>query len=246
MKKSEARARKLKKLEAESLFSNLLSDSERKHLHSDEGAFDTSEEVPIFIQSSADDQLDYKDFLDSLLDPVTGTVRDFRVDDRALPAAKNYYDFCFNIIGKDAHPPWARQFFIAISLLGEICPHCSNKKYLDIHNIPKDFPTIDIVSKKRLVLLENGVCPICGRTKHQLIVEGSLRNYNQGVYCLGQRSGKSSTAAEIAAYTLHRYMKYPMLAELSPYMQKSTQLTGIFCSLTFKKALLSSLRFRRS
>ena len=66
MKKSEARARKLKKLEAESLFSNLLSDSERKHLHSDEGAFDTSEEVPIFIQSSADDQLDYKDFLDSL------------------------------------------------------------------------------------------------------------------------------------------------------------------------------------
>ena len=66
MKKSEARAKKLKKLEAESLFSNLLSDSERKHLHSDEGAFDTSEEVPIFIQSSADDQLDYKDFLESL------------------------------------------------------------------------------------------------------------------------------------------------------------------------------------
>ena len=238
MKKSEIRAKKLKSLEAESLFSNLLSDSERKHLHSDEGAFDTSEEdTSAFIHSSDDDQLDYKDFLDSLLDPITGTVRDFRVDDRALPAAKNYYDFCFNIIGKDAHPPWSRQFFIAASFLGEICPHCSNKKYLDIHNIPKDFPTLDLKSKKRLVLLENGVCPICGRTKHELISSGSMLNYNQGVYVLGQRSGKSSTAASIAAYTLHRYMKYPMLAELSPYMQKSTQLTGIFCSLTFKKAL---------
>ena len=241
MKKSEARAKKLQSLDAESLFSNLLSDSERKHLHQ-EDAFSASES-PIMVNDSdlpsltVENDLDFKDFMDSLLDPVTGTVRDFRIDDRALPAAKNYYDFCFNIIGKDAHPPWARQFFIAVSLLGEICPHCSNKKFLDIHNIPKDFPTIDIVSKKRLVLLENGVCPICGRTKHQLIVEGSLRNYNQGVYCLGQRSGKSSTAAEIAAYTLHRYMKYPMLAELSPYMQKSTQLTGIFCSLTFKKAL---------
>lgn len=240
MKKSEARAKKLQSLDAESLFSNLLSDSEKKHLHQ-EDAFSASEALMVedsdLSKLTVENDLDFKDFMGSLLDPVTGTVRDFRIDDRDLPAAVNYYDFCFNIIGKDAHPPWARQFFIAVSLLGEICPHCSNKNYLNIHNIPKDFPTSDLVSRKRLVLLENGVCPVCGRTKHQLISSGLLNNYNQGVYCLGQRSGKSSTAAEIAAYTLHRYMKYPMLAELSPYMQKSTQLTGIFCSLTFKKAL---------
>lgn len=238
MKKSEARAKKLQSLGAESLFSNLLTSSERKHLHSndDEDAFSSIEESNYF-KPDQDNDLDYKDFLDSLLDPVTGTVRDFRIDDRDLPAAKNYYDFCFNIIGKDAHPPWARQFFIATMFLGEYCPYCSNKKCLDIHNIPKDFPTIDLKSKKRLVLLENGVCPVCGRTKYELISSGAMNNYNQGTYVLGQRSGKSSTAASIAAYTLHRYMKYPMLAELSPYMQKSTQLTGIFCSLTFKKAL---------
>lgn len=190
MKKSEARAKKLQSLGAESLFSNLLSDSERKHLHQ-EDAFSASEALMIedsdLSKLTVENDLDFKDFMGSLLDPVTGTVRDFRIDDRDLPAAVNYYDFCFNIIGKDAHPPWARQFFIAVSLLGEICPHCSNKKYLNIHNIPKDFPTSDLVSKKRLVLLENGICPVCGRTKHQLISSGLLNNYNQGVFCLGQR-----------------------------------------------------------
>lgn len=217
---------------AESLFYNLISSSNSSSLSS--ALYSNDAEL---FSIKDEDSLDFKEFMDSLLDEATGTVRDFRIDDRKLPAASNYYDFCFNIIGKDAHPPWARQFFIAAALLGEICPSCSNKKYLNIHNIPKDFPTIDLKSKKRLVLLENGICPICGKTKHQLVSSGVLHNYNQGVYCLGQRSGKSSTAAMIAAYTLHRYMKYPMLAELSPYMQKSTQLTGIFCSLTFKKAL---------
>ena len=196
MKKSEARAKKLQSLDAESLFSNLLSDSERKHLHQ-EDAFSASEALMVedsdLSKLTVENDLDFKDFMGSLLDPVTGTVRDFRIDDRDLPAAVNYYDFCFNIIGKDAHPPWARQFFIAVSLLGEICPHCSNKKYLNIHNIPKDFPTSDLVSRKRLVLLENGICPVCGRTKHQLISSGLLNNYNQGVYCLGQRCVSADT-----------------------------------------------------
>ena len=244
MKKSEVRARKLKELEAENLFSSLLSNSERKHLDNlSQGASLASDSQFIEAASiTADthdvaDDLDYKEFMSSLLDPVTGTVRDFRIDDRKLPAAINYYDFCFNIIGKDAHPPWSRQYWAAAMLLGEICPYCSNKKYLDIFNIPKDFPTIDLKHKKRLVILENGVCPVCGRTHYGLVHSGALNPYNQGVYIFGQRSGKSSTAASIAAYTLHRYLKYPMLAELSPYMQKSTQLTGIFCSLTFKKAV---------
>lgn len=228
----QARRRRLKELGAESLFSSLLDSSS-------DSSYSAS---TINIDDLPDDHdvksdLDYKEFMESLLDPQTGTLRDFRIDDRSLHAATNYYDFCLNVIGKDAHMPWSRQFFASAMMLGEICPHCSNKKYLHIEGIPKDMPAVDLSHPKRLVLLENGVCPICGRTKHQLLSEGSLNPYNQGTFVWGQRSGKSSTAASIAAYTLHRYMKYPMLADLSSYMQKSTQLTAIFCSLTFKKAV---------
>lgn len=184
------------------------------------------------------DDLDYNDFMNSLVDPVTGSLRDFRIDDRSLPAAVNFYDYCLNINKGELNIPWARQLIAVESFLGEICPYCSNKKYLDPLEVPKDFPPEDLKNPKRLVFLENGVCPICGRTKKQIYHDHMFPRYTQGVYIWGQRSGKSSTAASIASYTLHRYLKYPMLAELAPrMMQKSTQLTGIFCSLTFKKAV---------
>lgn len=184
------------------------------------------------------DDLDYNDFMNSLVDPVTGSLRDFRIDDRSLPAAVNFYDYCLNINKGELNIPWARQLIALESFLGEICPYCSNKKYLDPLEVPKDFPPEDLKNPKRLVFLENGVCPICGRTKKHIYHENKFPRYTQGVIVWGQRSGKSSSAASIASYTLHRYLKYPMLAELAPrMMQKSTQLTGIFCSLTFKKAV---------
>ena len=184
------------------------------------------------------EDLDYNDFMNSLVDPITGTLRDFRIDDRSLPAAVNFYDYCLNINKGELNIPWARQLIALESFLGEICPYCSNKKYLDPLEVPKDFPPEDLKNPKRLVFLENGVCPICGRTKKHIYHENKFPRYTQGVVVWGQRSGKSSSAASIASYTLHRYLKYPMLAELAPrMMQKSTQLTGIFCSLTFKKAV---------
>lgn len=133
------------------------------------------------------EDLDYNEFMNSLVDPVTGTLRDFRIDDRSLPAAVNFYDYCLNINKGELNIPWARQLIALESFLGEICPYCSNKKYLDPLEVPKDFPPEDLKNPKRLVFLENGVCPICGRTKKHIYHENKFPRYTQGVIVWGQR-----------------------------------------------------------
>jgi hypothetical protein len=181
------------------------------------------------------EDFDIRTLMNEATDPVTGVVRDLKIDDRDLPLAKNYYDFAFVIIGKDAHPPWARQMWTGLMLFGEVCPCCSNPKYLDIQNISKTMPAKNI--KEHLVLLEHGKCPKCKREKWDLIKNHGLRNYQQLVNLLGQRSGKSSSAASYAAYLTHRYLKFPNLASLSTSMQASTELTCTFVSLSLTKAI---------
>ena len=237
----------LASLQIDKLLPSLMSDDEKAELkkirinkkRAKKGlpAKEKAPPPPVTFSMQDPDSLMMKDFMAGLIDPVTGVIRDLRVDDRGLREAVNYYDFIYNIVGKDAHPPWARQFLASVTTFGEICPKCSNPKWMDIFQVPKDFPTKDLKHPKRLVFLENGVCPHCGLTKRDILKDKLMPWYNQFVYVWGQRSGKSSTAATMAAYTLHKYMKYPMLATLTKSMQRSTQLTGIFCSLSYDKAV---------
>lgn len=161
------------------------------------------------------EDLDYNEFMNSLVDPVTGTLRDFRVDDRSLPAAVNFYDYCLNINKGELNIPWARQLIAVESFLGEICPYCSNKKYLDPLEVPKDFPPEDLKNPKRLVLLENGVCPICGRTKKQIYRENTFPRYTQGVFVWGQRcvSGNTWILTDTGLYTIKS-----LIAFKKPYL----------------------------
>lgn len=181
------------------------------------------------------EEFDVRAMMRDATDPVTGTVRDLKIDDRDMPLAKNYYDFSFRIIGKDAHPPWARQMWTGLMLFAEVCPCCSNPKYMDIHNVPKRMPAKDLPAE--LTILEHGVCPKCKRTKWELYKNHGLKLYQQLANLLGQRSGKSSSAAGYAAYATHRYLKFPNLAQLSTSMQASTELTATFVSLSLSKAI---------
>lgn len=171
-------------------------------------------------------------------DPDTGLLRDLKIDDRDLPQAKNYYDYAFNIIGKDANPPWLIQMWSSIMLFAEYCPCCSDKRWIDlgyiVDKVDKHTPS-DLLAE-HLCLLVNGKCPKCKRTKFELVQSHGLRNYQEFVNVLGQRSGKSSDAASKCSYLTHRYLKFPKLATLTRAMQKSTELTGTFVSLTFSKA----------
>lgn len=183
------------------------------------------------------DDFDIRALMDSAQDPVTGTLRNLKIDDRDLAWAKNYYDYSYKIIGRDANPPWSRQMWTGLLLFGEVCTACTKPKWLDIENIPKDFDSEFLPDM--LTLLEHGVCPCCKRHKWDLIKNHKLNNYQQLVNVLGQRSGKSSSAAGgYATYLTHQYLKFPDLGSMAKSdMQASTELTGTFVSLNFAKAI---------
>lgn len=172
-------------------------------------------------------------------DPDTGLLRDLKIDDGDLHHASSFYDFCFNVIKGDAHPPWMMQMWIGLMLFAEVCPVCSNKKWLSldymVSNVDKAAPSEGIT--ENLKILRHGVCPKCKRSKHELIKNWGLVDYVELVNVLGQRSGKSASAATYSSYITHRYLKFPKLATMTKAMQKSTELTGTFVSLTFNKAL---------
>jgi hypothetical protein len=185
------------------------------------------------------DDFDIMAYMRDAEDPATGMLRDLKIDTRDLANAKNYYDFAVNIMGADKGKfsvPWARQMWIGLMLFGEVCPCCSDKRVFDIHNIPKNLDVERLL--KRMTLLEYGICPKCKRHKWDLIKNHGLNNYRQLVNVLGQRSGKSSSAAGYFGYMAHRYLMFPNLAELVPtMMQASTQLTCTMVSLNFNKAV---------
>lgn len=191
------------------------------------------------LESKYGDDFDIVGLMAEARDPDTGLLRDLKVDDRDLRHASSFYDYSFNVIGEDAHPPWIIQMWTGLLLFGEVCPVCSNKKWLDlewfVENIPKNKPSRDI--KEGIKVLKHGVCPKCKRTKFELIRDHGLNNYTELVNVLGQRSGKSSSAAMLSSYHLHRMLKFPRLADHTTAMQKSTELTATFVSLTFAKAL---------
>lgn len=183
------------------------------------------------------DDFDIKELMAQAEDPLTGTMRNLRIDDRDLKHAKNYWDYSANIIGKDANMPWAKQMWTGLMLHGEVCTYCTKSKYLEVSNIPKDLNSHEF--PKLMVLLEHGVCPKCGRHKWDLIKNHNLMNYLELVNVLGQRSGKSSSSAGgYAPYDAHCWMKFPNLPALVPEsMQASTELTTTFVSLNMGKAI---------
>jgi hypothetical protein len=214
---------------ARELFSELLT----PHMHQ-EG------EAGILVPTEKyGDDFDIIGLMTDARDPDTGLLRDLKIDDRDLAHASSFYDYAFNIIGEDAHPPWMVQMWIGLMLFAEICPVCSDKRWLDLEwfvtNVDKSMPSKEI--KQGLKILKHGVCPKCKRSKHELITGHGLHNYTELVNVLGQRSGKSSSAALYESYHLHRILKFPRLADHTKAMQKSTELTITFVSLTFAKAL---------
>ena len=191
------------------------------------------------IETKYGDDFDILALMNSAKDPDTGLMRDLKVDDGDLRHASSYYDYCFNVIKEDAHPPWMIQMWIGLMLFAEFCPVCSDKRWLSldymVNHVDRSLPSEGI--KDHIKILKHGVCPKCKLTKYELIKKHSLTNYVELVNVLGQRSGKSASAAGYSSYVTHRYLKFPKLATMTKAMQKSTELTGTFVSLTFAKAL---------
>jgi hypothetical protein len=209
------------------------------------GEADKQQAIDLTIKGSApvievdDDDFDIVKIMSDATDPDTGLMRDLKIDDRDLEQASSFYDYTQRLIINENKPPWLIQMWTGLMLFGEVCPVCSDKRWLDldwvVENVDKSMPSKDI--KQGLKILRHGVCPKCKRTKGELIANHGLNNYVELVNVLGQRSGKSSSAAGgYATYSLHRWLKFPRLADLTSSMQASTELTGTFVALTASRA----------
>ncbi|MDN3040657.1 hypothetical protein P2L35_13230, partial [Enterococcus faecium] len=230
------------------LFPGLLSESEMEEIQNrrvkakPKGKVATVREDEYIIRGGGTDEngmavddFDIARYMQEAEDQNTGTLHDLKVDTRDMRQAKNFYDYAFNMQNPKANPPWSRQLWVGTMLFGEACPVCSNKAWLDVHNVPVDYKAKEM--PEHIQFLEYGKCPKCKRGKWELIQNHGLRNYLQYVGVIGQRGSKSSLTALLSSYALHRYVKFPNYASLSKSMQASTELTGTFVSLTFAKAV---------
>lgn len=186
------------------------------------------------IDKEYGEDFDVRKLMKAAKDPLTGTLRDLKLDDRELPTAKNYWDWIFNVSGGKERP-WARQMWVMLKFFNELCPRCNRPDmYSDILSIDKSMDSEEL--GKRMTILEFGVCPGCGARKSELVRNGDMNLYDELVLVWGQRSGKSTTAVGGSAYHLHRFLKFPMFGTLVPTMSTATPLTAAFVSLTFGKA----------
>lgn len=177
---------------------------------------------------------------DSLYDTVLAAISsnslmpvDLDVDDSHLWEAPNFFEWCMSGKGIKFRP-FARQMWIGLHLFGDICPRCSDPEWFnDVQAFPVDFNTRDM--PEHLQLMENGVCPNCGHGKHEFVASGEMRNVMELSACLGQRAGKSATAAAFSSYHSHKILKMVRPAEFYG-LAAATTLTGTYTGLTLGRA----------
>ena len=167
--------------------------------------------------------------VDSSYDEDTRTVRDLKIDDRDLPRAKNYFDFCTKFLAKDSKIPFARQMYLGYHLFAEYCPRCSNPKWENILEIPVAYPSRDLPAE--IQFLEHGKCPKCKVTRSELIINGELNLYNELDACVGQRGGKSVFSASASVYLAHSYLKLPKISQICPGIQDFTPIVATFVAV---------------
>lgn len=170
--------------------------------------------------------------LDTLLDPLTNQPRDLKVDDRDLPEFKNYHDFLTDQRYGLGLAPFSRQLWAMAALFQEICPFCSNPKWLNIEDVPVDGTLDDC--RENLVFTNFGKCPKCKKPRTKFEKAFPYRSEFMGL--LGQRVGKSTMlVAPSTLYLTHKILKLP-----KPYMMfglNPTPLIGTMVAQTYKKAV---------
>lgn len=157
--------------------------------------------------------------IEDLLDQVLATAEnaspvDFKIDDRDLPEAKNFFEFAVSKSFLHTHP-YPKQIEIGLNLFSDFCPKCTNPKWLrrtNDHKVELDIPfDSDYVDygeiQDNVMLLHHGVCPKCKMNKGEMWLSHGLKDLNELIGVAGQRAGKSWLVALLSAYTIHRYIK---------------------------------------
>lgn len=184
------------------------------------------------IQTKEVNELDLVKVLDEIYDPNNRVMRDLRVDDRDIKEFPNLYEFSVSPRGLDA-PLFSRQFYALLMLMHEICPTCSNPKYVKhIRDVPVDLKAKDF--PEHFQLMNHGICPKCGKSKHDHFKAGTLNPYQELAGLAGQRVGKSLITAVASAYLTHKVLKLQDPSKV--YGILNTTLVGTLVGLTYNAA----------
>lgn len=158
---------------------------------------------------------------------------DLDINDKDFWEAPNYYQWCFSGRGIK-FIPFARQMWIALNTFVEACPKCSDHDWLyDITNVPVDYPAKDF--PEHFQFFENGVCPRCGYTRSEAIINDDVKDVMEVAIALGQRSGKSVQTAGLASYHIHKLLKTTRPTEYYGLASQSS-LTHTYTGLSLGRA----------
>lgn len=160
--------------------------------------------------------------------------RDTRIDDSAMPYAKNFYEWVTrDEFAGTVLTPFIEQLIWGIILFAEWCPSCSDIDWLYFdHKVDDTYLTFE----RKVCLLEHGVCPSCKGRRSEFIKNENLYFYQELAVCAGQRSGKSLCVGGLfSPYMTHRILKMQKPTEIYN-ISSSTILHGTFCALTYAQA----------
>lgn len=165
--------------------------------------------------------------LEQLLSSEATMATDIRVNDSEMPLAANFFEFCTDkrFLGIE---PYAKQLEAGIHLFGDACPYCSDPDWY--YDIPYKARAKRI--KRKICLMEHGVCPSCKRNRADMIRKGKLKDYFELAGLAGQRSGKSLLVTMLSAYVLHYYLKVQNPALYFDQLP-NTVFHGTFVGLTY-------------
>ncbi len=183
------------------------------------------------ILPTATAELDLVDLMDNLFDVNNQVMYDLKVDDRDFPEFPNFYEFCMSPDGLNS-PLWARQFWLCMTLLNEICPVCTTR-FRTVDDVPKKMAPEDFA--KRVTFMHYGRCKTCGNTRLSLFRKGLMNPYNELAGLAGQRIGKSLIVAAVMVYLTHKFLKLQDPSKI--YGVLRTTFVGTMVGLTFDKAI---------
>jgi hypothetical protein len=156
-------------------------------------------------------------------------------DDSFMPKARNVIEW---IVGAAflKTSVLVKQAEVLVKLFCDYCPGCSDQEYLaqiPVHGM-EGMPEF----QAKICLLEHGKCPKCHKNRLQIFdFENNKSLPCELVAVWGQRSGKSVTAASLAAtYELHRYLKVPNIAKYFGQIE-GQQFDMTFTALTQTQAV---------
>jgi hypothetical protein len=182
------------------------------------------------VDPSKESKFNINKLINKILKSELGVPLDIKIDDSSLPTAPNFVTFLNEPQFLNVRA-FARQNEIGTKLFGEYCPDCSDLIFMD--NIPVDCSLKKF--KRKVQLLDFGLCPKCGKGRAEFIKQGKLQSYQEAAVCCGQRSAKSHVTAMIACYIVHRYLKLQNPTQLLGLVQATT-LHGTFVALTYGQA----------